>query len=237
MFREKLKGFIAGVCVTAVLAGAATVFAQMIDATVGNMHFFWDGVEQTLRDANGDVVEPLIYNGTTYVPLRPMANLLGKEVGWDAQTTTVYIGTRDVAATTPIDKFPEDLIDTNFVSVNTGEYAKFHLKDKVITCSNLLLDDVNYNTYILNGQYSRLVGKAVMPYTRVGSDDTGFIAFYSVENDGTENEIMRYDLKQTEDPVDVDVNLRGVENLKISLWGQGDSNVALYDVSFLSSAQ
>ena len=232
MFREKLKGFIAGVCVTAVLAGAATVFAQMIDATVGNMHFFWDGVEQTLRDANGDVVEPLIYNGTTYVPLRPMANLLGKEVGWDAQTTTVYIGTRDVAATTPIDKFPKDLIDHSGVCVRTGENAKFNLKDKVITCSNMLSGhNGDYNTYILNGKYDRLVGKAVMPYTSVGSNGTNYIAFYSVENDGTENEIIRYDMKQTEDPVDIDVNLRGVENLRI-YWCNYTS--VLYDASFLS---
>lgn len=226
MFREKLKGFIAGVCVTAVLAGAATVFAQMIDATVGNMHFFWDGVEQTLRDANGDVVEPLIYNGTTYVPLRPMANLLGKEVGWDAQTTTVYIGTRDVAATTPIDKFPKDLIDYGGYTL-VGENAQFNLKDVVISPTNRLYTDSSM--YILNGKYSRLVGKAVYPYTRVGSDATGYIAFYSVENDGTENEIVRYDLKQTEDPVDVDVNLRGVENLKIY-----QSNYFLYDASFLA---
>ena len=226
MFREKLKGFIAGVCVTAVLAGAATVFAQMIDATVGNMHFFWDGVEQTLRDANGDVVEPLIYNGTTYVPLRPMANLLGKEVGWDGQTSTVYIGTRDVAATTPIDKFPKDLIQYGG-DVIVGERAKFNLKDVVISPQNRLLG--SDSMYILNSKYSRLVGKAVYPYTRVGSDDTGYIAFYSVENDGTENEIVRYDLKQTEDPVDVDVNLRGVENLKIY-----QSYYFLYDASFLA---
>ena len=83
MFREKLKGFIAGVCVTAVLAGAATVFAQNIDAYIGGVKVFWDGVEKTLLDATGSKVEPIIYNGTTYVPLRAMSNLMGKDVDWE----------------------------------------------------------------------------------------------------------------------------------------------------------
>lgn len=238
MFKEKLKGFIAGVCVTAMIAGAATVFAQNIDAYIGGIKVYWDGVEKTLLDAKGDKVEPMIYDGTTYVPLRAMSNLMGKEVSWNQQEMTVYVGTTKVAATTPIDQFPKDLIDTDFVPVGTGEYATFHLKDKVIQCNNLFLTTSNYNRYILNGKYSRLVGKAVFPYTSIGSNHEGYIAFYSIKNDGTKDEIIKYDLKQTEDPIDVDVNLNGVENLEIHF--DGDWNdyykypVALYDVSFLA---
>ena len=77
MFKERLKGFIAGVCVTAMIAGAATVFAQNIDAYIGGIKVYWDGVEKTLLDAKGDKVEPMIYEGTTYVPLRAMSNLMG----------------------------------------------------------------------------------------------------------------------------------------------------------------
>lgn len=186
---------------------------------------YWDGVEQTLRNAKGEKVEPLIYNRTTYVPLRALAGLLGKNVDWNQNEQSVYIGEKPTAQTTPPDKFPKEKFQYGYSDIRTGEDAKFNMKDKVIKCNNLL---DSYALIILNGQYSKLVGKAVYPYTYVGSDDTGSIIFYSVEDDGTETEIISYELKQTEDPIDVNVNLKGVQNLKI----RGDSPV-LYDVSLL----
>ena len=192
---------------------------------------YWDGVEKTLLDAKGDKVEPMIYDGTTYVPLRAMSNLMGKEVSWNQQEMTVYVGTTKVAATTPIDQFPKELIQRKDITVLTGENAKFNLKDKVIQCNNLLWGSGDSNTYILNNKYSRIVGKVVMPYTQIGSHDDGYVAFYNVENDGTENEITRYETRETEDPIDIDVNLRGVENLRI-YWSS--NGIALYDASFLA---
>ena len=38
--------------------------------------------------------EPFIYNGVTYVPVRVIGEALGKEVGWDEKTQTVYLGKR-----------------------------------------------------------------------------------------------------------------------------------------------
>ncbi|MDQ0285159.1 hypothetical protein J2Z49_000249 [Desulfofundulus luciae] len=35
---------------------------------------------------------PFVYNGTTYVPLRYVAEALGKQVKWDGATGTIYIG-------------------------------------------------------------------------------------------------------------------------------------------------
>lgn len=239
MFKERVKGFIAGVCVTALLAGAATAFAQTIDVAMNGIRVYWDGVEKTLLDANGDKVEPMIYEGTTYVPLRAMSNLMGKEVSWDQQTLSVYVGERPVAETTPIDQFPQDKIQKNGVSVRTGDNATFNLKNKVIQCNNLLSGVSNYNTYILDGKYSKIVGKAVMPYTTIGSSKKGNLIFYSVANDGSETEIAKYDLKQTQDPIDIDVNLLGVVNLKIVFpdegYALGNVPIAFYDVSFLGN--
>lgn len=87
------------------------------------------------------------------------------------------------------------------------------------------------NLYVLNNNYSRFIGKVVYPYTAVGSQKEGNIIFYSVENDGTKTEIANYDLKQTEDPIDIDVNLKGVVNLEIKIT---ENNLALYDASFLA---
>lgn len=60
-----------------------------------NLKILIDGVEQELIDVNGKILYPLIYNDTTYLPVRAISEIMGKEVGWNRQTTTVYIGQRD----------------------------------------------------------------------------------------------------------------------------------------------
>lgn len=51
-----------------------------------------DGETKTLTDATGARTYPITYNGTTYVPLRSVANLLGIDVNWDQDTQTVLLG-------------------------------------------------------------------------------------------------------------------------------------------------
>ena len=51
-----------------------------------------DGEKLALTDANGAAVEPFIYNGTTYLPLRAVATALGLDVDWDGDTSTVILG-------------------------------------------------------------------------------------------------------------------------------------------------
>lgn len=231
--KEKMKGFIAGICVALLLTSVMTVFAVGIDVHIGGIRIYWDGVEKTLKNVKGEKVEPMIYNGTTYVPLRAMSQLMGKEVEWDQATTSVYVGGKPVQSTLHLEDLERSKIDSYSVGVRTGTDAVFNLKDKEIQCDNLLQGSNSaQNIYILDGKYARLVGKVVMPYSSVGSQRENTLTFYSVEDDGTEHEIVTYELKQTEAPIDVNVNLLGVENLKIK-WGSG-SAVALYNVDLLA---
>lgn len=41
-----------------------------------------DGQEQTFKNAQGETVYPLLYDGTTYLPVRAIGNLMGKTVYW-----------------------------------------------------------------------------------------------------------------------------------------------------------
>ena len=50
-----------------------------------------DNIEVVPRDVNGNIVNPFIINGTTYLPVRAIAEALGKNVNWDAETKTVLI--------------------------------------------------------------------------------------------------------------------------------------------------
>ncbi len=52
-------------------------------------------VVQEMKDANGNSVYPIIYNGTTYIPVRSVSNMLDIPINWDADTKTVIIGTEE----------------------------------------------------------------------------------------------------------------------------------------------
>lgn len=56
---------------------------EKIEAEIrGDFTVVIDGKKQTFRDANGNVVEPILYNGTTYLPIRAIGEIMGKTVYW-----------------------------------------------------------------------------------------------------------------------------------------------------------
>lgn len=97
----KKNRILAGACVL-VLAASLTVGAlaasqpYTANATLSpNVTVKIDGVEQTFYSAQGKGVHPIIYNGTTYIPLRAVGELMGKNVNWDGTTGTASLsGTR-----------------------------------------------------------------------------------------------------------------------------------------------
>ena len=52
----------------------------------------YDGETQNLTDAAGNRVYPITFNGTTYLPVRAVSNMLGIAVDWDQATQTVLLG-------------------------------------------------------------------------------------------------------------------------------------------------
>ncbi len=54
------------------------------------------GIEVTPKDAAGNDIEPFIYEGTTYLPVRGISAALGREVSFDTADNTVYVGLQPV---------------------------------------------------------------------------------------------------------------------------------------------
>lgn len=50
-----------------------------------------EGITKTFYDANGEIVYPLLYQGSTYLPIRSVGQMMGKDVSWDGNTQTVSI--------------------------------------------------------------------------------------------------------------------------------------------------
>lgn len=92
--KDKLRGVVAGMLIGTTLTGGAVFAAtgsKAIEVIYKNIKVYKDNVLCELKDANGTVIEPFIYNGTTYMPVRGAANLAGMEVDWDGENNSIYL--------------------------------------------------------------------------------------------------------------------------------------------------
>ena len=85
----------------ATLAALVTVSAGAVGSSVvtvelrPNVEIVVDGVSRTFYNAQGKEVHPLYYQGTHYLPVRAIGELMGKNVNWDGASLTVSLsGTR-----------------------------------------------------------------------------------------------------------------------------------------------
>ncbi len=79
------KRFMGGILALAMAFSAAPAMAADINITI-------NGEEFVAKDADGDVVEPFIENGSTYLPVRAMGEAVGMKVEFDPENYAVYIG-------------------------------------------------------------------------------------------------------------------------------------------------
>ena len=92
--KKRLQGMVVGVLLGAMLTGGAIYakeVSQYIQVYYNNIRVYKDKQLYTLSDANGNRIDPFIYNGTTYLPVRAVANLAGMKVTWDDATKSVYL--------------------------------------------------------------------------------------------------------------------------------------------------
>lgn len=234
-----LKGFAAGTLATVLTLGtilpssAATM--KEIKVAMGGIKIYVDGNLKKPTDVNGNVVEPMIYDGTTYLPVRALTGMLtDKEVAWDQESQTVYIGQRpDVGVkSVPIDELEAYDTYNNSGVVYTGKDAQFTvLGDTYFPFNRIELVHAGHQTYKLDSNYDSIHGKFIIPYDNVGSKAVSALRFYSVGQH--ETTLIKEYYAQAGDPViDVDVNLQGCNSLKIE--GRGDT-LAFYDVTLTTA--
>ena len=72
-----------------------------------------DGTARTFYNANGQKVDPALYNGSIYLPIRAIGEIMGKTVSWDGATQTVLLSGNTTGG--GVTDF-----DTNNPSGNTG---------------------------------------------------------------------------------------------------------------------
>lgn len=71
---------------------AASLTSKKVAATVRpDIKIVINGEAFTAKDANGNVIYPVIINGSTYLPVRSVAQAVGLNIGWDGSVRTVIM--------------------------------------------------------------------------------------------------------------------------------------------------
>lgn len=221
MFKKNFKGILTGIII-GLLFSNLFVFAEnatkQINAVYRNIKLVVDGATVEPKDSNGNAVEPFIFNGTTYLPVRAVGEAFDKEVEWDGDTNTVYIGGR-------VNKPAKEvfLYDKPYLEVGDSNGFKVEGNDKLntiqlsspVTSRTILSNDrelhSNYVVYPLNTTATKFKATLTSP---IGSGKPELV--YKLYGDG---QLLYTSPKFTPStaslPIEVDVS--GVIQLKIEL--------------------
>lgn len=191
-----MKKLVSGILIGALLT-SGMVFAKQatekIEVIYDNIKLIIDGKEYQPTDANGNAVEPFAYNGTTYLPLRAVANAFDKEVDWEAQTSTITLGTKNYEWLDQMGfvEYETTGTKTNFAPIEKGQQMtdgikydrgiKFTLSDDTyngaIENNDGTIECYEHISYLLNGNYTSFDGTLAC-WRSVYSNDIARIKIY-----------------------------------------------------------
>lgn len=100
---KQIKWFLTGmVTMLLIMALAGTAVATTADIAktlqYRDIKVSLDGNVLDLKDAAGNHVEPFMFDGTNYLPVRALAEALGLNVSWDAAANTIVLSTGKAVA-------------------------------------------------------------------------------------------------------------------------------------------
>ena len=130
-----------------VVSSQANVLSSVELEVSKGVNIYYNDKAFLALDANGNETYPFIYNGTTYLPVRAISQLLGFEVKWDSTTNSIYIKTGDKV---------EDIQGSNKENtklynekVNGVKGVKIYIDNQLLTPKDANGKDVDI--YIING--------------------------------------------------------------------------------------
>lgn len=175
-----------GTRTTGNVTGTPDTAAKRTDVTFTlrpEYHIVIDGTERTFVNANGTKVDPAIYNGSIYLPLRAIGEIMGKSVSWDSATQTVRL---DSAA------YGGDVtdFDTNDPSQSapTGGVTLEQAKQTALKHAGKTASQVQF----VKAQQDRENGRKVYEIEFIVSSGTGYTE-YDYEIDVATGKIVSYD--------------------------------------------
>lgn len=227
--KSTLAAFLAGAAamllvVTLAVPALAALAQKTIQVATG-VNVYVDDAPLLMTDAAGNPVEAFIYNGSTYLPVRAVSQAVGTTIQWDGPTQSVYIGKHSSSSPAV---YLQDL--DYFTGIDLGIFKD--QKDNLGNTHTVSFHGDRYsdfdNTYLINGAYTRMTGTLFLAYDRRSTKDT-----YSVEIYGDGALLFRGTVTGGVAPVDFDVDLTGVLQLRV-VFDAGYGCAMLTDVGLWS---
>ena len=142
-----------------------------------------NGKEIEPKDSNGNIVEPFTISGTTYLPVRAVSEALGKNVGWNGETKTVFISSIEKVAkiSNVVIKIIDGITCAEIISdTPINEYKYYSLEQPnrlVIDLKNSSLNleknsqDINYDgiKQVRCGMQENNVSRVVLEMENIGT--------------------------------------------------------------------
>ena len=127
---KRWKDMLAGGLIVAAVAGLAVpalaaTGSRQVWVDYSDIKLVINGETVTPRDGDGSVVEPFTIDGTTYLPVRAVADALGMDVDWNDSTNTITL--------------------TDPALADNGDYiGKARAKEIALDHAGLTYDDVSF---------------------------------------------------------------------------------------------
>ena len=204
---QKGKYLILGM-VIAVVVGQLTVPAlaaltgKTITAYTG-INVYMDDVRLAMTDVNGNAVEAFAYNGTTYLPVRAVANAFDTAISWDGLSQSVYIGRH--SSDRPA-LYLQDLDWFTGWDVSVVPSAMDNLGNTRLSVIRNGMD----NVYKINGKYSKIDGYFFQEYDYRNNPVKSTFSIY-----GDGRVLYSAEMAGGMEPVYFNVDLRGVLELRV----------------------
>ncbi len=212
--KGKIKGIISGVIIGATIVGtvgyAAVQRETLNDVITSGVSIVVDGKKLNPTDVNGNRVEPFIYNGTTYLPVRAVANSMGKAVYWDGPSYTVYLGDMDGKLEYPTVKL-EDMTSIAATPITTDSLTDNYENKYQRAITNYWKDGYQNFEYLLNMKYSRFKATLYVPH---GTNVCYAPGYLQITADG-KTIYTSPEMTTSSRPVEIDVNVTGCNDVEI----------------------
>ena len=194
---------------------------EYISAMFNNIKIVVDGTQIQPKDANGNPIEPFIVNGTTYLPVRAVANAVGKEVYWDGPNWTVFLGSMNGALQSPSLKLEDAVsIGADWAGLKRSSILTDNYHNTYSIASHTGGTHIPYTwETLLNMKYSKFKGTAYIPLGTTSNAESSF----RIEADG-QIIFSSPTMSKTSPPVKLDVNITGCNDFKIIVINGGDES-------------
>ena len=122
-----LSALLLAVVLTAAITSAALASDGSMTITIHPIRILVNGETFRPTDVNGNEVMVFTVNGTTYAPLRALAEAYGLEVGYDATNNIATVNSPDRVPAAPV----PDARDFTSVSVRRKPPKRVHQKSPI----------------------------------------------------------------------------------------------------------